>query len=442
VAVAAGAWKLVDTLLHQPAYAALSPRDKARAIWPYALASASRTAGLFGRRVALPSFGNDPELAGALLQHALCSGQAALAGAFLAGDEGRLAAGSFGPSAAGCPRIEGSVSPDKLPARHWQDIEQRLGQPVLPWLAIQATTPARAAGLLAAGLRSPWGEPAALGLYLRHALRAPAGIPLLRAVPPGALRSALHDDAILAEWLAASVDWPQADLDWALAQVAPARLAGQLESCSSAGDIPASPAGTPGIAPVVWPAGRPSPTASPRPAAGRRRCLPVRGAAELWPRWFALGYRPADRQWADWLTGLEPANLERVWPLIARTSPRSPGGADMAGGAPVGGPIDDPEARRLSYRGLYHHDPDFLAKARLLAAHAGRVGQPRWLAAEFALENPRPASRWPSPRAGSSRRLRHCAARWSRLRWPAAPAWPRAAPGAGRVRAAEGRGGR
>ncbi|MBP7628384.1 MAG: ankyrin repeat domain-containing protein, partial [Zoogloea sp.] len=46
VAVAAGAWKLVDTLLHLPAYAALSPQEKARAIWPYALASASRTAGL------------------------------------------------------------------------------------------------------------------------------------------------------------------------------------------------------------------------------------------------------------------------------------------------------------------------------------------------------------------------------------------------------------
>jgi hypothetical protein len=306
--------------LHQPAYAALSPRDKARAIWPYALASASRTAGLFGRRVALPSFGNDPELAGALLQHALCSGQAALAGGLLAGDEGRLA-GAFGPSAAGCPRIEGSVSPDKLPARHWQDIEQRLGQPVLPWLAIQAATPARAAGLLAAGLRSPWGEPAALGLYVRHALRAPAGVALLRAVPPGALRSALHDDAILAEWLAASADWPQADLDWALAQVAPARLAGQLESCSSAGDIPASPAGTPGIAPIVWPAGRPHRPPRRALAAGRRAPFLYVVPSELWPRWFALGYRPADRQWADWLTGLEPANLERVWPLIARHQP-------------------------------------------------------------------------------------------------------------------------
>jgi hypothetical protein len=253
--------------------------------------------------------------------------RAGRAGRGLAGRRRRPAGGGqFGPSAAGCLRIEGSVSPDKLPARHWQDIEQRLGQPVLPWLAIQATTPGRAAGLLAAGLRSPWGEPAALRLYLRHALRAPAGIPLLRAVPPGALRSALHDDAILAEWLAASADWPQADLDWALAQVAPARLAGQLESVFErwgysrlAGRDARDRAGRL----ARWTA-LTDRLVAPLPPAGDAAFLYV-VPSELWPRWFALGYRPADRQWADWLTGLEPANLERVWPLIARTSPRSPG---------------------------------------------------------------------------------------------------------------------
>ena len=412
VAVAAGAWKLVDTLLHLPAYAALSPQEKARAIWPYALASASRTAGLFGRRVALPSFGNDPGLAGALLQHALCSGQAALAEALLAGDEGRLAAGTFGPSAAGCLRIEGSALPDKLPARHWQDIEQRLGQPVLPWLAIQATTPGRAAGLLAAGLRSPWGEPAALRLYLRHALRAPAGIPLLRAVPPGTLRSALHDDAILVEWLTASADWPQADLDWALAQVAPAQLAGQLESVFErwgysrlAGRDARDRAGRL----ARWTA-LTDRLVAPLPPAGDAAFLYV-VPSELWPRWFALGYRPADRHWADWLNGLEPANLERVWPLIARHQPEIARRAPTWLVAPLSvGPIEDPEARRLSYRGLYHHDPDFLAKARLLAAHAGRVGQPRWLAAEFALENPAPgvalalAQGWVKPAPAALRR--------------------------------------
>ena len=355
VAVAAGAWKLVDTLLHQPAYATLSPRDKARALWPYALASAPRTAGLFGRRMALPSFASDPELASALLEHALCSGQAGLAKALLAGDGGRLGEGSFGPSAAGCLRIEGRVSPDKLPAREWQDIEQRLGRPVLPWLVIQAATPARAAGLLASGLRSPWGEPAALGLYVRHALRAPAGIPLLRAVPPDVLRSALDDDAILAEWLATSVDWPQADLDWALAQVAPARLAGQLGpllerwgySRLAGRDVRDRAARL-----ARWTAltGR---LAAPLPPAGNAPFLYV-VPPELWPRWFALGYRPADHQWADWLSGLEPAGLERVWPLIARHQP------DIARRAPTWlvaplsvGPIDDPEARRLSYRGRY-----------------------------------------------------------------------------------------
>lgn len=392
VAVAAGAWKLVDTLLHQPAYAALPPREKARALWPYALASATRTAGLFGRRVALPSFGDDPELAGALLQHALCSGQATLAGALLAGDGGRLAAGSFSPSAAGCPRIEGGVPPDKRHAREWQDIEQRLGQPVLPWLAIQATTPAQAARLLATGLRSPWDESASLGLYVRDALRAPAGISLLRAVPPDALRSALNDDALLAEWLATSVDWPQADLDWALAQVAPARLAGQLERLFErwgysrlAGRDATDRAGRR----ARW-TSLTDRLAAPLPPAGNAPFLYV-VPPELWPHWFALGYRPTDRQWADWLTGLAPAGLERVWPLIARHQPEIARRALTWLVAPLSvGPIEDPEARRLSYRGLYHHDPDFLAKARFLAARGGRVGQPRWLAGGFALEKPEP----------------------------------------------------
>lgn len=412
VAVAAGAWKLVDTLLHQPAYATLSPRDKARALWPYALASAPRTAGLFGRRMALPSFASDPELASALLEHALCRGQAGLAKALLAGDGGRLGEGSFGPSAAGCLRIEGRVSPDKLPAREWQDIEQRLGRPVLPWLVIQAATPARAAGLLASGLCSPWGEPAALGLYVRHALRAPAGIPLLRAVPPDVLRSALDDDAILAEWLAISVDWPQADLDWALAQVAPARLAGQLGPLLERwgySRLAGRDARDRAARLARWTA-LTDRLAAPLPPAGNAPFLYV-VPPELWPRWFALGYRPADHQWADWLSGLEPAGLERVWPLIARHQP------DIARRAPTWlvaplsvGPIDDPEARRLSYRGRYHHDPDLLAKLRFLAARAGRVAQPRWLAAEFGLEKPEPgvalalAQGWVKPAPAAMRR--------------------------------------
>lgn len=392
VAVAAGAWKLVDTLLRQPTYAALSPREKARAIWPYAFASAGRTAGLFDRRAALPSFGNDPELSGAVLRHALCSGQAALAGALLAGDGGRVAAGSFSPSADGCQRIEGSVPPDRLPPRQWHDIEQRLGQPVLPWLAIQAATPARAARLLAAGLRSPWGEPAALRLYVRHALRAPAGVALLRAVPPGALRAALHDDAILAEWLTTSVDWPRADLDWALAQVAPARLAGQLPQLLERwgySRLAGRDAGDRADRLARWTA-LTDRLAAPLPPAGDAPFLYV-VPSELWPRWFALGYRPTDRQWADWFAALEPANLERVWPLIARHQPEIARRAPTWLVAPLSvGPIDDPEARRLSYRGLYHHDPDFLAKARFLAARAGQVGQARWLAAEFAVDKPAP----------------------------------------------------
>lgn len=392
VAVAAGAWKLVDSLLRHPAYAALSPREKARAIWPYALASAGRTAGLLGRRVALPVFSTDPELAGALLRHALCSGQAALAGPLLASDDGRGAAGSFGPSDAGCPRIEGGVAPDRLPARSWQDIEQRLGQPVLPWLAIQAATPAQAARLLAAGLRSPWGEPAALGLYVRHALRAPAGIPLLRAVPPDALRSALNDDAILAEWLATSVDWPQADLDWALAQVAPARLAGQLGPLLERWGYSrlAGRGATDRAARLARWAALTDRLAAPLPPVGNAAFLYV-VPPELWSRWFALGYRPADHQWADWLTSLEPAGLERVWPLIARHQPEIARRALTWLVAPLSvGPIDDPEARRLSHRGLYHHDPGFLAKARFIAARAGRVTQPRWLAAGLAVDKPEP----------------------------------------------------
>lgn len=412
VAVAAGAWKLVDTLLRQPAYASLSPREKARAIWPYALASAGRTAGLFGRRVALPAFGTDPELAGALLRHALCSGQAALAGALLAGDEGRVAAGRLGPSDAGCPRIEGGVAPERFSARSWQDIEQRLGQPVLPWLAVQAATPAQAARLLAAGLRSPWNEPAAVGLYVRHALRAPAGIPLLRAVPPDALRSALNDDAILAEWLATSVDWPQADLDWALAQVAPSRLAGHLERVFErwgysrlAGREARDHAGRL----ARWTA-LTDRLAAPLPAAGAAAFLYV-VPPELWPRWFALGYRPADRQWADWLNGLDPAALERVWPVIARHQPELARRALTWLVAPISvGPTEDPEAGRLSYRGDHHHDPDFLAKARFLAAHAGRVERPRWLAAEFAVDKPAPgvalalAQGWVKPSPVAQRR--------------------------------------
>ena len=412
VAVAAGAWKLVDTLSRQPAHAALPPREKARALWPYALASAARTAGLLERRVALPSFADDPALAGTLLQHALCSGQVALAAALLAGDGGRVAAGSFGPSADGCPRIEGGIPPDKLPAREWRDIEQRLDQPVLPWLAVQAATPAQAARLLAAGLRSLWDEPAALGLYVRHALRASAGVALLRAVPPGALQSVLHDDGLLADWLAASVDWPQADLDWALAQVAPARLAGQLPQLlerwgysrlagRDARDRTARLARWTALTDRL---------AAPLPPAGDAPFL-YTVPPELWPRWFELGYRPADRQWADWLTGLEPAGLERVWPLIARHQPAIARRAPTWLVAPLSvGPIDDPEARRLSYRGLYHHDPDFLAKARFLAARAGQVGQPRWLAAEFALENPAPgvalalAQGWVKPASATLRR--------------------------------------
>ena len=396
VAVSVGAWDLFDQIRRLPAYQALSAPDLTRATWPYAMDAADKSAALLSKGIALPGFSSAPELADALLRHSLCTGQPRLALALLRQPDAPPAPATVRQPGAPCPVMNHTKAPVLAPLRaaDWQVIEEKLQWPVLPFLAARAQTAPQAAQWLAAGLRSPWSEPVAVSQYIWGALRVPlpAALALLREVPAAPLQAALREQTLMLAWLTAAANWPLADLHWALAQVDAgpliARLTQVMKNWSYA---PATRReATDGKDRIARWALLTDRLDAPLPVVqddGFLYWVPI----ELWPRWFKLGYRVDDRHWADWLAWVDPVRFEQAWPEIAQHQPAVAQRALLWLVAPLSvGPVDDPQARRLSYTGGYLSDADFLRKVKYLQAQGVRLARPRWLAAAHAGPTPEP----------------------------------------------------
>lgn len=393
VAVSVSAWKLLDEMRRLPVFKALSADDQARAVWPYALDAADKTAMLLSKRIAPPNFSTLPQLADALLLHSLCTGQPRLAQAMLGQSDAPAQPAAVRRPGEPCGVVvAGNVSKPTvplLPATEWKAIEERLQWPLLPFLAAQAQTPSQVAQWLAAGLRKPWSEPIATTQYVWSAIWAvqPAAVALLHAMPPASLQVELRDPRLMTAWLRLAADWPLADLRWALVQVDAGLLAGKLApvmqdwSYAKATGREAKDAKD-RIARWALLTDR---LAAPLPAVpsdGFLYWVPI----ELWPRWFALGFRVDDAHWANWFGWSDPAPFEQAWPLIAKHQPAvAQRTVEWLVAQLSVGPAQDPQTKRLSYGSeTYYYDQSFLRKAKFLQAQHAQAPQPRWLAGAYA----------------------------------------------------------
>lgn len=390
VAISVSAWDLVDELRRRPEYEALSADEQALTTWPYAMDSVDKMAMLLTKRIALPGFSTAPELASALLQRSLCTGQHRLAQALLNQADAPTIPPSVRRPGPPCLGVVESLLPAnmKLPESEWKAIEARLQWPVLPFLAAQVPTDIEATHWLAAGLRSPWGEPVAATQYVWNAMLAPppAALALLHAMPTEVLQVALHDEKLMAEWVTRAADWPQVDLRWALAQVDSKLLASQLGRVMerwSYAQATRRDAKDPKGQIARW-ALLTDRLVAPL-SAGQSDGFPYRVPIELWSRWFELGYRMNDVHWADWILWADPAPFEQAWPTIARHLPDVAQRSLTWLVAPLSvGSTNDPEAKRLSYHGGYYNDEYFLRKMKFLDAQGVHLNTPtRWLAASY-----------------------------------------------------------
>lgn len=390
VSVNVSAWKLLDELRRLPSYKALSADDQARALWPYALDTANKTAMLLSERVALPSFATLPQLADAVLLHSLCTGQPRLAQALLGQPDAPAQPAVVRQPGEPCVGVAVSNDADKPavpppPLTEWKAIEERLQWPVLPLIAMRAQSPTQVAQWLASGLRKPWSEPVAATQFVWGAMRAaqPTALALLHAMPTATLQVAMRDPALMTAWLKLVADWPLADLRWALAQVDAGQLVAKLEPVMNDWAY-AKAAGREAKdskdRSVRW-ALLTNRLVAPLPALSSKGFL-YQVPIELWPRWFALGLVVDDAEWASWLAWSDPAPFEQAWPVIAKHQPAIAQRAVEWLVAPLSvGATQDPQTKRLSYGSdTFHYDQSFLRKAKYLLAQRAQTPRSRWLA--------------------------------------------------------------
>ena len=393
LAVAYGRWAVLPALRRHPAVAALAPAEREQRIWAAAQASPGRASELLGRREPLPRFASTQGggLAQTLLMHSLCSGQLRLAKALLDAETAARPAPPPATSEPLCPRST-VAAPAPLPVAQWVTrwvvLEQRLSWPLLPYALRQANTDAQVRALLAAPLARPWAQPGFARHVVTEALarrlptRSSALMPLWHAVPPTALQAEVRGQ--LVEWIAAAADWPLDELVWALAQAEPAALTAAMDVVASRWDSGSTLAGrtatNPGERDERWRlltrrlSGAPPATVSPLFLYG----VP----AAVWPRWFELGFRVADDDWANWQLWAPLVELRAAWPRVAPQHPTIAQRSLTWLLAPLSaGPISDEVAARLSYDGSRCCWHDNIEKARFLAAQGLQVQPLRPLAA-------------------------------------------------------------
>jgi hypothetical protein len=389
LAVAYGRWGLLPVLRRHPAVAAQPAAEREQRIWRAAMAVPGRAGELLDRGEPMPRWAAGDDLAPALLTHALCSAQPRLALALLAAEPEVHPPPPPPPPAPLCPA--GAAEPSEAPAAasaaaQWVALEQRLGWPLLPYALRKATSAADAGTLLHTTLARPWTQPGFARRIVEGALARRAGsaalLPLLHAMPEPTLQAVVQ--GMPAAWTAAAADWPRPELAWALAQVAPAALTAAVPDVARRWDGDSALAGRHAKDLAErderWRllsqrmAGTPPAAVSPLFLYGVPR--------SVWPRWFDLGFRVADEDWAAWLDWAPLAELRAAWPIVA---PRHPHIAQRSLTwlvAPlVAGPTTDPVAARRSYSG---NGCCFdIEKGRFLAAQGLKVQPPRPLAAAY-----------------------------------------------------------
>lgn len=391
LAVDLGRWQVVNALRRHPTLQALPVGELDRRVWAAAMAHPVRLDEVRQHKLPLPRIGSSAS-GHALLMRALCGGSAGFALALLDADPTAHPAPPPTTPWQVCPAP--AVAPTEGTAvaapSTWAALEKRLGWPLLNYALRTARNDGEAHNLLAIPLKRPWGDATETRRVTDTVARSrlPALWQLLHSVPVTAMRQAAQADTL--RWAEAAADAPGRELDWALAQVDPTQLSTRLAEVARLWDNSAG-------------AGR-SATADERdtrwavltthlvaPLPGSPSPLFFYGVPHsVWPRWFALGFKVAPDDWAQWLLWSQPSELRQAWPLLAAAQPELARRSLTWMVAPLStGPTDDEQAARLSFGASTTSgstwNPVWLEKARFLHAQGLTVRPVRRLAAPYRL---------------------------------------------------------
>lgn len=380
-AVRSGNWEILQALRRHPAFKDQTSMQFAQASWPVLLDDPQASAAFWARKPPLPDPRQQPALAEDLLHHALCSAQLSLVQALLQQAPADPQRG-VRLWALACSQQVPLVAPDAALLKHWHEIEARLAQPLRAlWFVPVQDEASLAAWRRLDALDAPWKTPQGSKAYWIRLLdtRSPFAPALVRQMPEPTLRALLEDPEHLRQLLQAAAQWPLPDARWALAQIDEARFQSQQARWIDA-----------------WDAAPPASESHWRLLTERLRA-PVRSDAEgpihrlpvvLWPRWFELGWTPADRGWPGWAHSASQANFEAGWRVLQRHRPSLASQALVwlldAVSVPRDGAAPVPGLRSPS-DGVADADAE---KLQFLRAQGLGMNPPRWLSAGADLDDP------------------------------------------------------
>lgn len=384
LAIYLGVWDMVDHLRKTPNFKTLSQAEIDARYWPVAKNSGPEGIEQMQRRYPLPK---DWLKIREDLKNRLCSADLAQVQALLEKEPTLTSPGQLRALGFGCvDTVQVQPAPALEDAR-WQAIEQQLQRPIMGYLLAQVSNQAQMDNLLHSNLRRPWEREQALQQAIITIINKDPTVALsfLKTVPEEKLQAALRYDApLLNRWLQSAVNWPLADLEWALQQIDLCFLSNNLPAVL---DLWSSAAVTQDNAKdaedrlkrwqLLWKRLTP-----PIPQCSNSFFYKVPIAS--WSKWFSMGYVIGDNDWGSWIQQADTSKFKEAWPVIKKFYPAVAERSLTWLIAPLSvGPIDDPIAQQHSYSGgsWWSGSRD---KAMFLHQQGLHVTQPRWLAKAFA----------------------------------------------------------
>ena len=207
-----------------------------------------------------------------------------------------------------------------------ESADARLIAPIFPYLLTHATSARDVESLWRLRIRRPFGDAAFTRQVVLRILAAPSAPPVKRALlerlPPEELKTALNDAEVLNRWMQWSVQLPRAEGDWAFSALGdlptqrPVVLLDAMLKNASWFDENAAIANE--LA-AGWA----------RLFAGLHAPLPVEMNGKLWmfvprsqrPILLRMGYRPSDKELADWLERNNKEAILTLWPQLQAAMP-------------------------------------------------------------------------------------------------------------------------
>ncbi|HWR77157.1 MAG TPA: hypothetical protein VN283_08110 [Thiobacillus sp.] len=204
--------------------------------------------------------------------------------------------------------------------------DARLAAPIFPYLLVHATNAGDVESLWRLRIRRPFEDAAFTRQVVLRILAAPSTPPVKRALlerlPPKALKTAFDDGEVIDRWVRWSAQLPPAEGDWALAvlgDIPVQRPAVLLDAMlKNAYWFDENGANSNQLA-DGWA----------RLLARLHAPLPVETHGKLWmfvprqhrPTLLRMGYRPGDKELADWLERDNKEAIRTLWPHIKAAVP-------------------------------------------------------------------------------------------------------------------------